>query len=295
MRTDGLFDYRVVEVPAKYGQPINLIFRGDEHWNSPQFARTEWENDNERIKKVIKQSPTYFIKTGDIFEALSTSERAFFNNGNLHDSNRTRWEKEYAREIDEYVKESSFQVGRTLAVFGGNHFFQFYDGTTSDMALASKLKAPYIGVCGYIILSLKFDAHHSMVVKVFVHHGKGSGNSAGSGFMALERASSYFSDADILVMGHDHKAGAMKISALNCDMGKGDHWKIKSKERIIGRAGSYLKSYEAGVKSYSVDAMYRPSSLGYLQVVITPFRKNITCKTGKRGNDERGFELNAII
>ena len=297
MKTDGLFDFRCVEIPAVYNKPINLIFRGDVHFNSPAFARREFEDDSRRIQEI--PNPKWFISTGYVFESLSTSERHFFSNGDLHDSNRTRWEKEYAREIDEYAKLTHYQINKTLAVFGGNHYFQFYDGVTSDMALASKWKAPYIGVCGYIILTLKFDEYHSQVVKIFVHHGKASGNSAASGFLALERASSYFSDADIVVMGHDHKAGAMKISALNCDMGRGGHWKVKSKDRIIGRSGCYLKSYEAGAKSYSVDAMYRPSSLGFLQVVITPRRQNWGRADKNRKDaerhEEKWVELNAII
>lgn len=292
MKTDGIFDFKSVEIPAKYGEAINLIFLGDIHWNSPGFARKEWENDCDKLKKIKN---AYFIKTGDVFEAFSTSERHSFNTGNFHDSNRTRWEREYAREIDEYVKEASFEVGRTLAVFGGNHFFQFYDGTTSDMALAHKLKAPYIGCSGYVILKLKINEHKTHIVKIFVHHGKSSGRKAGSAFNALEEASSYFADADIVVMGHDHKAGAMKISSLNCESGMGGHWKIKSVDRIIGRAGSYLKAYEPGAKSYSVDAMYRPSSLGFLQVVLTPRRKCYGTTGAKNFSEERWVELNAII
>lgn len=293
MKTDGLFDYRVVEIPGQYDKPINLIFRGDEHWNSPQFARETWEEDNEIIRRECSNMPTYFIKTGDVFEALSTSERHTFVAGNLHDSNRTRWEKEYAREIDEYVKQSSFQIGKTLAVFGGNHYFQFYDGTTSDMALASKLNAPYIGVCGYIIVSIKIDEHHSHALKIFVHHGRSSGRKAGSAFNALEDAASYFADADIIVMGHDHKAGAMKISSLEINKGRGDCWKVRSKDKVIGRAGSYLKSYEPGARSYSVDAMYRPSSLGFLQIIVTPYKKQYGTRQNR--TEERGFKLRAVI
>ncbi len=293
MKTDGLFDYRVCEIPGKYGEDINIIFWGDEHKNSPNHALSEWNEDASYLERLCKKSPTWFIKTGDVFEALSTSERHAFSSGGFHDSNKTRWEREYAREIDDYVKQSKFQIGRTLAVFGGNHYFQFWDGTTSDMALASKLNAPYIGVCGYLVVSIKIDNYHSHIIKIFVHHGRSSGRKAGSAFNALEDAASYFVDADIIVMGHDHKAGAMKISSLELSKGAGNNYKVRANDRIIGRAGSYLKSYEAGVRSYSVDAMYRPSSLGFLQVVITPFRNS----KGPKGHqdDERGVKLRAII
>jgi hypothetical protein len=73
----------------------------------------------------------------------------------------------------------------------------------------------------------------------------------------------------------------------------GDNWKIRAKDRVIGRAGSYLKAYEKGVRSYAVDGMYRPSSLGFLQVVVTPFRKQVG--TGKQAIEERGIKLRAVI
>lgn len=295
MLTDGRFDYRVQRIKGKYNEPINLFFFGDEHWNSPNFARQKWEHDCQYMQEESKRNPTYFIKTGDVFEAMSTSERQSFISSNLHDSNRTRWEKEYAREIDEYVKQAGFQKNKTLAVFGGNHYFQFWDGTTSDMALASKLNAPYVGVCGYIVLNIETDKHHCNTVKIFVHHGRSSGRKAGSGFNALEDAASYFCDADIIVMGHDHKAGAMQLPSLEIERGGGDHYKIKEKNRIIGRAGSYLKAYEPGIKSYAVDAMYRPSTLGCLQLKLIPRREQFGNHKKSCGVENRYIEIKAII
>lgn len=292
MKTDGLFDYRVVEIPASYGKPINLFFQGDEHFNSPNFAQKKWLEDLEDMRRACRERQTYFIKTGDVFEALSTSERHSFSNGGYHDSNRTRWENEYKKEIDDYVKQVDFMVGRTLAVFGGNHYFQFYDGTTSDMALASKIKAPYIGCSGYVVLILKIG-NKTNAIRIFVHHGKSSGKRAGSAFTALEDAAGYFADADILVMGHDHKAGAMHLPSITIDHGQGDNWKIKENQRIIGRAGSYLKAYEPGKASYAVDAMYRPSTLGCLQIVLTPMRTQLGPRSGRK--DERWVQMKAVI
>lgn len=293
MKTDGRFGHTVIDIPAKYGQPIELIFLGDEHFNSPNFASTKWQQDMEEIKNTFKRGRTFFVKTGDTFEALSTSERHSLVAGSYHDTTKTRWEKQYLKEVGDYVKQVPFLVGNTLAVFGGNHFFQFYDGTTSDMLLANLLKARYIGVCGYIILTLVIDKHHTHVVKILVHHGKPSGKRAGSAFTALEDAASYFHDADIIVMGHDHKAGAMQLPALSCERGKGDHWKIKECDRIIGRSGTYLKSYEPGTSSYAVDAMYRPSALGYLKVILTPRRTNFGGKDNR--TDDRWVQLKAVI
>jgi hypothetical protein len=293
MRTDGRFDFKVVEIPAKYNEPITIFFHGDDHFNSPNHAKKKWLQDNEDMKEHCKKHPTYFIKTGDAFEAMSTSERRAYIGAGLHDSNMTRWENEYLAEIDDYVAQTKFMVGRTLAVYGGNHFFKFYDGTTSDQVLANKLKAPYIGCSGYVLLTLRVDKYHSHVVKIFVHHGLGSGRSAGSTFNALDKAASYFPDADILIMGHDHQAGAMHLPAINIDKGGGNNWKIKEHDRIIGRAGSYLKAYEPGKVSYAVDAMYRPSTLGALRVDVTVRRQQLGGRENK--DDEKWVQVKAVI
>jgi predicted phosphodiesterase len=291
MRTDGIYNLKVVEVPAKYGEAITIYFIGDVHWNSPGFAREKWEYDRERMKREAKHGKVYFILDGDIFESFSTTERRHFIQEGLHDSNKKRWEGEYAREIKQFVRENDFLVGRTLSVYSGNHFFQFYDGTTSDQALARELHAPFIGVCGYTILSLRMDDHHTHVVKVFVHHGRSSGKKPGAMFNALEDAASYFLDADILIMGHNHQMGAIPIPAIRCDMGKGGHWKTKEVHRIAGRSGSYLAAYREGEPSYPVDVMMRPSTLGSLPVKVTPIRFS---NNGK-GIDNRWVEIESVV
>ena len=290
MKTDGLFDYRVVEIPAKYNESINIIFTGDHHFNSPGFADKRWRQDMDELSLLCKREKVYFVNTGDTFEALSTSERKHFIGG-FHESNETRWGKAYAQEVKDYVKQVPFFKNRTLAVYGGNHYFKFYDGTTSDMALASELNAPYIGCSGYLILTLRTTPHHTHTVRIFCHHGKSSGRRAGSAFNSLEDAAGYFRDADIIVMGHDHKAGAMQLPSLECRMGMGGKYKIQNVDRIIGRSGSYLKAYEPGERSYAVDAMMRPSTLGYLHVILTPKRKSYA----EKSIDDRWVQLKAMI
>lgn len=295
MKTDGKFGYIVSTIPAKYNNPLNIIFLGDVHFNSPNFAHTSFVDDMQEISALVKRENVYFILTGDIFEAMSTSERHHFEvggKGGFHESNKSRWEKEYLREIDLFLKYVPFLKNRTLAVFGGNHFFKFYDGTTSDMVLASKLNAPYIGCSGYVIARMKMDtANHVEILKIFVHHGKSSGKRAGGTFNALEDAAGYFVDAQVVVMGHDHKAGAMILPALKCSEGRGGHYNIVHFNKIIGRSGSYLKAYEPNVPSYAVDAMMRPSTLGYLHIIVNPSRK---CYNEK-GIDERVVKLNAKV
>jgi len=288
MKTDGLFSFKVVHIPVKYNKPIRIVPIGDVHYNNPAFARDIWDRDKKRWSEYCRHKDTYFITTGDIFEAMSTTERHHYIQTGLHDSNKTRWEREYAREVKTFCKEVPFMIDRTIACAGGNHFFSFYDGTTSDMALASELHAPYLGCSGYIILILEIGGY-SHVVKIFVNHGKSSGRKAGSSFNALEDAASYFVDADIVLMGHDHKSGAVTLPALKCDQGHGN-WKIKAFDRIVARTGSYLKSYEPETRSYAHDALYRPSTLGGVELIITVNR----VQRMKRP-DDRWVSIKAVV
>lgn len=294
MRTDGLFGFTVTHIPVKYNEPIRIIPIGDVHYNSPAFARDRWDEDRERWAKYCRQKGTYFLFTGDMFEAMSTSERQHYVQEGYHDSNKTRWEREYAREIDAFIKECPFLIGRTLAVFGGNHYFSFFDGTTSDMALASKVKAPYVGGCGYLGVNLDIGGRKSHTLRIFVHHGIGGARTAGSSFNSLEMAAGYFPDANVVLMGHNHKAGAITLPSLNFDHGMGGKWRIKAFDRIIARTGSYLKSYEAGTKNYAHDALYRPSTLGGIELLVTVARTQENCG-GKRREDCAIIKVKAVL
>ena len=291
MLTDGIFDLRTIEIPAKVNQTINIIVLGDIHFNSDNFADSRFDADIKSFEELSKREPVHFILLGDAFEALSTSERKYFAGGSFHNSTELRWETEYAREIDNFVKRTQVLKDRTLAVFGGNHFFMFQNGTTSDMALASKLNATYVGCSGYIVLVLRYDKKHSNVVKFFLHHGKGSGKRVSSSLTGPEDALSYFRDADIVIMGHDHQAVAARVPALEVDRGMGDCWRIVDKNRIIGRAGSYLRAYVPGSPSYAVDKMLRPSTIGYLCIQLTPKRNTYHNKT----YDRRWVDLNVRL
>lgn len=292
MKTDGRFGIHVAQITAKYGQPINLFTLGDIHRNSPNHAIDKWYQDLDRMKNLQKKEPCYYLMTGDLLEYLSSSERRFFVSGGFHDSTTTKFERDCIADVDIFCKETEFMKGRVVSIYGGNHYFQFADGTTSDMAIAAKLKSHYIGCSGYTVLSFNIDEHHNHCVKIFAHHGTGAGKRVGSSFNGLEDASSYFSDADIILMGHNHQLGVAPISSIRCDRGKGDCYKVKAFDRWLGRTGSYLKSYEPDTPSYPVDSMMRPSRLGCLQFILTPFRRQLGHKDRV---EDRWVDIKAVV
>jgi hypothetical protein len=291
MKTDGQFGVHVAQIQAKYNQPVNLFCIGDVHRNAPNCSVDKWHEDLKEMKKVAKSEPTFFLFTGDLLEYLSSSERRFFTSGGFHESTMTRFDEMCANDVDMFCRETEFMTGSVVGCYGGNHFFRFSDGTTSDNAICAKLGATYIGCSGYTILSLNTDNNHSHVVRVFAHHGTGSGKRVGSSFNGLEDASSYFCDADIILMGHNHQLGVTPISSLKCDRGQGDKYRIKAVDRWLGRTGSYLQSYGQR-PSYAVDAMMRPSKMGSLRFILTPRRKQFG--NAKRRED-RWIEIKAVV
>lgn len=289
MKTDGMFGIHVAKICAKYHQPFNLFCIGDVHRNAPNHAYDKWREDLDKMRSVSKKEPTFFIFTGDLQEYLSSSERRYYVGGGFHESTTSRFEENCKQDVEIFCKETEFMRGKVVAIYGGNHFFRFPDGTTSDMAIAANLKAPYIGCSGYTVLSIDTDNHHSHVVRIFAHHGTGGGKRVGSSFNSLEDASGYFCDADIVLMGHNHQLGVAPISSLRCDRGQGDCYRIKSVDRWLGRTGSYLKSYDIGKSSYAIDNMMRPSRIGCLQFIITPRRNK------KGGMDDRWVDIKAVV
>ena len=293
MKTDGRFGVHSVHIKARHKQPINLFCIGDVHRNSPNCAVDKWLADIKRIKEISKRESTYYIFTGDLLEYLSSSERRYFMGGGFHDTTIEKFEEACVKDIGMFCRETEFMKGKVLSIYGGNHYFSFASGETSDIAIAAQLKARYIGCSGYTIVNIDTDNNHTHTIRVFAHHGVGGGARVGSSFNKLEDASSYFSDADIILMGHNHQLGVAPISSLKCDRGQGGNFRIKAFDRWLGRTGSYLRSYVQDRPAYPVDTMMRPSRLGCLQFILQCERQQR--KYGSVRQDERWVDVKAVI
>ena len=73
MRTDGMFDYRVVEIEFdRYNEPISYYPLSDIHFDSPNFAHDVWSDfwyqvDRDPNKKI-------FSLGGDILSSVFDNE-----------------------------------------------------------------------------------------------------------------------------------------------------------------------------------------------------------------------------
>lgn len=261
MRTDGIFDYRVVEVEfEKYNQPISYYPLSDIHFDSPNFAHDTWDDfwyqvDRDENKKI-------FTLGGDTFDKFSTTERRIIRD-NIHDTSYQSISQQHVKDIDNFTDFVETRMkGNTIGVFGGNHYFHFLDGTHTENVVANKLNAPYIGTCGFIILILKYkyDKSQNHAVKIFLHHGVSDAK--------MKKTPMHFR-ADLIVMGHTHQTWAIPQADIGVEC-RGGKWKVVHHETRMVRTGSFLKSYEAGISSYPVDSLMSPAMLGCPKILITP-------------------------
>ena len=94
-------------------------------------------------------------------------------------------------------------------------------------------------------------------------------------------------EADIYLMGHDHKKSVAYATRLRLGESNRGVPKLKERKILLARTGSFLRGYVPGKISYVADRMLNPTNLGCVKIELTPRRE------GKRGsgNDLRSTYL----
>jgi hypothetical protein len=176
-------------------------------------------------------------------------------------------------------------------MLAGNHTYEACDedGTkkTVTQLLAERLDAPVLGICAAIRLGLQWGARtgrHNY--DIWAYHGKGGGTLAGSTFNAIERWANGL-EADLVIMGHDHKKGAVPKERLRI-AGRQDTLRVTDRTLWIGRTGSFLKGYEPGKASYVAGAAMNPVTLGTIDFELSLHSHE--CENGKE-NEQIVTEL----
>jgi hypothetical protein len=284
MKTTGIFTTHEVTMPFKYGQPIKFIPFGDVHRDSDMHADEHWHEFLDYAKASLKKQPTIFLGMGDYTDGCSTSERAVLGgHTGLHDTTKRTMDNVYKGVVKTLSNELSFMRGNVIGLIGGNHYWDNGDGSTTDHLLASALQTKFLGVCSFIRINLQGPGKGVYTLDLFAHHGKGGGKLPGSTFNTIE-AMLNSADADIYLMGHDHKKGCIPSSPRLRLIKNGGKLNVRERTPWLGRTGSFLKAYENGRVSYNVDAGRSPCSLGWIEFDITITRPN-------NGNESRPVEV----
>lgn len=239
---------------------IQIVPFGDVHRKSTLCDTERWKAFNNRYKNAKN---TYFIGLGDYDDFASSSERKAIKHSALHGQSIDKLDKLAMRDTIEFSKEIAHMKGRLLGLIEGNHRWDFQDGRTSTQVLCELMGCKYLGDLSFVVLSGKVHGGTRGNVEILASHGKGGGKLLGSTFNRIEDMGKIVPQADIFLMGHDHKKGAVSSTVIQFD-----GLVMKQKRQWYGRTGSFLRGYEVDQPSYVVDALYRPTDLGTIRFEV---------------------------
>lgn len=271
MKTDGLFTAPSFTYATQYNKPFKLIVFGDVHRDSPNHADKAWQDF---LKYARAQQNALFLGMGDYIDSASTSERACLVGAGLHESTQNDLAVLAQQKVELLAKELGFMRGKLLGLLNGNHYYRFSDGGNSDMRLCRELQCQYLGVSTLFRLYIKHPSgsgKHSL--DIFAHHGAGGSRLVGGSMNRVSQMTEH-AEADIFLMGHDHKRGVIPQNPkIRLEHSPKGGLVVKSRQQWLGRSGSFLASYKPGTRDYNVDAARGPCSLGHIEFEITPARE----------------------
>ena len=278
MNTDGtptIASYRIKGVSTGDENPVLIVPFGDVHHDSPAHCRKKWQ---EFLTWAKRQDParTVFLGMGDYMDGHSASERSLLSSRVLHDSTTVRMADEATERLDAFASDIEFMRGRLIGMLSGNHYVELPGGIHGDRYLAGKLGASFLGCFSMIRLLLHPYARSNRVLSVDIaaHHGIGGGKTP-TGCMKSVEDMARMIEADIYLMGHNHARGVGSGNTrlyLESAPSTPTGLVMKSRDTILGRTGSFLKSYELGMPSYVVDSCMPPASLGWIWFELSILR-----------------------
>jgi hypothetical protein len=179
------------------------------------------------------------------------------------------------RDVEDLVDILSPISNKILGVLQGNHYYEYATGITSDQYLCELLDVPYCGPTGLFRLTFRNGSAKKNLV-IWSHHsgGKGAGTTLGGSIGRLQKKENDW-DADIYLLGHDHRRIAFRESVLALTAA-GDP-RVVERARIFARVGAFLKTYkhedciptkEPHFPGYGEDAAYRAADLGWVEIGV---------------------------
>lgn len=233
--------------------------------------------DTETFKRTIDygmKHSAYFVGLGDMVDVASPSNRAILRGNKLYDSVLDAMEDAANSAITKVVHMLKDTKGRWLGMLEGDHYYQFDDGKTTDVILAQEMGCPFLGSCAFVRLKFPRPISTSTATcTLWLHHGSGGGIKASAPLNKLENLVAAF-DADIYLMGHQHKISAAPIHQVYMTPNSG---RLAFRSKVIASTGGFLRGYNSGRNmrgGYIEKKMLKPVSLGSPLIKIRPLRRN---------------------
>lgn len=235
----------------------------------------------------------WFIGMGDYIDAFSPSNRQKLKEAGLYDT-AYRVLSNAARDITDELYERALKpsCGRWLGLLAGHHYATLTDGVTTDQYLCGKLKAPFLGDCGYVRLLFNAGDKKTGQVLIWAHHGVGSGQTMAAPLNKLEKLPASW-EGDIFLMGHYSRVCAIPVDRcfpIYPHASGTQEARLLYKTVLLVGTGSFMKGYIEGAErgTYVEKGMMRPVSLGAPVIYVTPrFKKVGTAGARSAGKDTR--------
>ncbi len=242
--------------------------------------------DIDRLKRHIDwgmENDCYFIGLGDYLDVASPSNRRMLQEVKLYDSVRKMMDEKMKSELKALLRILGPTKGRWLGLVSGHHYWEFGDGTTTDTMLARALDTKYMGdgaavsILQFVYRSQSRKNRTTGTAKIWYHHGRGSGQTAGAPLNKLEHIAKTF-NADIYLMGHQHRKVSTKMPFIDYEVGAKGVITFTSRNRILACTGGFLKGYELETTNphgtpaagYVEQAMMTPTALGGVLIFVRP-------------------------
>jgi hypothetical protein len=279
-----VFTTHTYQIPmAKQGGKYTIIPFGDVHYDSHNCDRKKF---SEFLRRAKTEKNTFYLGMGDYFDFASYTERRSLKNARLHESTEAKLDKNADADVKELCEEIAFMKNRVIGLLEGNHGWEYGDGTTDTDKLSDNLLCKNLGALSYIEIQFRTeDGNTRCTLKLFASHGKGGGKLVGTSFNKVDDMRNICDEADIYLMGHDHKKGILPIDIIGFRRTRSGI-DMCNKRKLLVRTGSFLKGYVEDEESYVMRSLMRPSSLGIVKIEVDIKR------TREGGSERYDIELN---
>ena len=261
-------------IPYKTSQSgFKLFCIGDIHAGTIHCVE---DDIKAKVTQIAKEKNSYWIGMGDYADCIIFSDKRFDpRNIDTEFALETKKTIKYLN-LDEtidkqyqYILKAFDKIkDKCLGVLTGNHEEKIRLSYNRDITrdLARQLHVPYLGFCSLVRLTFARQGSSVQTFDIYATHSNIAGRSSGGKINRLESIMGYF-DADIYFIAHGHKKFTTSISQLSLQQ---NGLKMKTKKKVGGMTGSFLKGYTADTMGYAERGGYMPADLGVINVSIVP-------------------------
>ena len=251
------------EVRIQYDDKLRLRGLSDAHIGARAAEEKRLKKD---IDTILSEKDSYVILLGDQVEAIVRQDLVRFNIKSVREDLVDEVDSLLNAQLREAIKtfKPLADEGRIIGALMGNHELQVKKRFSFDLhsELCERLHIKNLGYsCMIRIQTKKGKKATTRALNVYCHHGHGgTGRKSGASINRMEDLAGEW-DADIFLMGHNHKRHTSKQPLLG--MTSNGIPRLVEKSQVFIRTGGYYKTYQEGVDpSYGEIAGYKGVYIG---------------------------------